>query len=347
MMSDQSESLEARWRTWTAKETLRRAILGHYILDGCLGTMNGSCPTTRHTTNAYRSAAEDSLFGAETAESWLQMYRNSPPQRSFREIYNDLFGSASFNLLPVAPSPLNRHTILEGLFSLVMESSDAGGEAVGTIDIAGISSALTRFYEAFLHKDPPLPLLARWHHIGMIASEGQMTLLLSCGSIVDGNDLTGSVAGRRCILHAAAIVQIVDKLPIASTIMPHIALTSAIQAAAVAMCRLIPAQTPSKLRDAEAAHGQVNFDIITSIDWVSLSSLGLGGEVTSVEPTSQSSVAQRYVTKGGQVLRNDLQLSTYDVYPLMTVLTVFGQVWPRARLFAEDIGRRIAAIDGQ
>lgn len=299
--------------------------------------MTRSSPTNRHTSNPFDTASDDRSYQAESAELWYNLYRQSPPQRSFRDIYNDLFDRSHPQPLDQNIGTFSRQVILEGLLTLVVEWSEARGGGVGTVQLSEISMALSRFYQAFLENNGSSPLLARWHHIGIIASEAVIAQKRDYTGDPDWVQLDTTPAGRRSILHALAITKVVDTIPIASRIMILFVLPAVVHSAAITLCRHV--------RSHRALHvvgdSSMMIDVDKPIDWSGLGNHGLTSG--NIEPTLEP--AFLFIQQGGSILQNGSLFSVHDLHPLITVLTVFGQIWPKARTYAEDIKTRIGMLD--
>src|ERR1700761_1592568 len=124
--------LEKRWKRWAAEEVQRRAILGHYVLDGLLTNFSGQPTAVRHTANPVLLPSRDSLFDAKSANQWLgEMNRQPECNISFRDVYVKIFDTqSSFESLPL--TSLSIRVILEALQSLIYEHHEAGGHTIGT-----------------------------------------------------------------------------------------------------------------------------------------------------------------------------------------------------------------------
>ena len=158
------------WKTWVADETQRRAVLGHYVLDGLLTDFTGQPTAVRHTANPILLPSQDSLFEAKTADQWItQLHREKDAcDTSFRELYVKLFDSTSdFERMQL--SYLSIRVVLEALQSLIYEHHEAGGCTIGTPSKQDIGRALVRLYKTQIRSLPTTELMVehalRWHVI--------------------------------------------------------------------------------------------------------------------------------------------------------------------------------------
>ncbi|PYI26239.1 hypothetical protein BP00DRAFT_407708 [Aspergillus indologenus CBS 114.80] len=186
------QELQAHWHRWTAVETQKRAILGHYILDGLISQTSGAPASARHLINSLRTAGSDAVFQAHTADDWLDQLRqpeSALPDMPFSEVYFSVFAS-TYPSHPLNLSDFSIFVILEGLQSLVSDLHEigAGKLAIGAITERQIIRALLNIYEVHLrhrlgslpspsnpsssssglppHKpDDPFQLLLRWHTV--------------------------------------------------------------------------------------------------------------------------------------------------------------------------------------
>jgi hypothetical protein len=236
-----------RWKSWAALETRRRAILGHYILDGLIAQSSGSAPSARHVVNSIGAACTEAAFFAQTIDDWVAAMQGSPTvEQPMSTVYASLFRLDYVS----SPTPLSEFSIsvvLEGLQSLVSDLQEAISPAVGVIPQREIISALINLYEGSImtigsHPTPDrLPLLLRWHTICLelavpsavlfetIRSSHKSLRCLSWTTInsphprlADLEQWSRSAAGMRALLHAIAIKQLLSEIPLSRALSPHI-----------------------------------------------------------------------------------------------------------------------------
>ncbi|KAG0647328.1 hypothetical protein D0Z07_7335 [Hyphodiscus hymeniophilus] len=231
----EAEKLEA-WKIWMAREVQNRAVLGHYILDGHIAQFSGNSSCARHVTNPLYLPASDSAFMAKNADDWIrEMGKLNFASRSFREIFVSLFSPDSL-MKDISISSFGMRVILEGLQSLISDVHEASGPAIGTPSKYEISQALLRLYKEQLCSEDTLSvetmeLLIRWHSVCLELATPMAKLCRNmCESYfiqqqlhdgtdrVDANfDLNGWTQtrdARRALLHAMAIQDIIERLPI-------------------------------------------------------------------------------------------------------------------------------------
>jgi hypothetical protein len=222
---DSPDQLEKRWKLWVAEEIQRRAILGHYVLDGLLTDFSGQPTAVRHTANPVLLPSNDNLFEAKTAQQWLvEMNKETPCNISFREVYVTIFEPQSV-LESVRLTSLSVRVILEALQSLIYEHHEAGGCAIGTPSKTDIGRALVRLYHSHIRLLPFQERVEheiRWHVISIRLAVETASLakqicelyefpqdLHECEAQTAGlTDFSGwvdSPNARRAILHAVAL----------------------------------------------------------------------------------------------------------------------------------------------
>lgn len=223
-----------------SREIQQRALLAYYILDGLLAQLTGEATSVRHVANQLTLPISDLAFEASTADEWLAYMRTqSPDNRSFRYIFRQIFstGSTPGSLEPVT-SAFSLRVILEGLQSLLSDCDD-DDSGVATVGVPGrpeVRCALFQVYENIntslsLSKTERLEILLRWHTICLDAVTSSSMLFRHVCSTYNveqhvcsgggkgmrrGFDLgkwAHSDDGRRSLLHAVAIQQIVEELP--------------------------------------------------------------------------------------------------------------------------------------
>ncbi|KAL3426759.1 C2H2 type zinc finger domain protein [Phlyctema vagabunda] len=229
------------WRVWAAREVQNRAILGHYILDGQISQFSGHSPSARHVTNSLLTPTCEDAFAASTANDWiLEMGKLQSGSFSFRELYVMLSSKGPDLYRPdYRLSNFSIRVILEGMQSLVSDLQDGGGVAVGTPSQSEIAWTLLRLHRERLgHSDQTsvenMELLVRWHAICLnLATPATMLCQRLCSVYnikqhlhrdIEKKDTTpqeldlpvwaNSIDGRRALLHAMAIQDLVDRLPL-------------------------------------------------------------------------------------------------------------------------------------
>ncbi|KIX02970.1 uncharacterized protein Z518_06520 [Rhinocladiella mackenziei CBS 650.93] len=239
-----TDAIEYKWRVWAAKETQLRALLGHYILDGQISEYNGGPTCQRHTSHSLPMPADDSLFEAKDASTWMErarLRRRRPPP--FSRLFTSIFSeNVHVRHLGKSLSLFTASITLEGLKSLVAEKTNAGSTMVGVPSSFDISRALGRLY-AFIMQSTSMSgvaqkvALLRWHTIGLdVATDFSWLCRNLCRKysveqrIVGGRTTPAlnleswvhSPRARQALLHATCIQRILQELPNAQAQMIHV-----------------------------------------------------------------------------------------------------------------------------
>ena len=252
-----------RWKLWVAREIQLRALLAHYILDGQISQFSGDPTCTRHAANPLELPSSDSAFEASTVDEWIiQMGAANHHNTSFRTIFSLLFYTPN-DLHDLSPrmSSFTIRVLLEGLKSLVLEDNDTeDGEAsrpvVGRLPRHEICRALGCLYRyiqssAHLSSADRSEALIRWHAISLdLDIESTRLCRTLCHHLnieqkifggakkgrngFDARAWTNNIGARRALLHAVAIHELVESLPIGRSRAIHI--PSSLFAAATVYC---------------------------------------------------------------------------------------------------------------
>ncbi|OOF92780.1 hypothetical protein ASPCADRAFT_399054 [Aspergillus carbonarius ITEM 5010] len=233
------------WMKWAAVETRRRAILGHYILDGLISQASGSPASTRHLINSIQTASSDAAFRAKTADDWLlEMEESSTTKLPFSEVFISVF-SPQYTFSPPPLSGFSTFVIIEGLQSLVSDLHETSGPVFGRVSEKQIVQALLNIYDTDLsrrsavHEDN-FQLTLRWQTVCLelaVSSASLCTRICRAyglqqplGGMVNKEDhlvldlkrWASSTNAARAILHALAISRIVNQIPFKLAHAPHI-----------------------------------------------------------------------------------------------------------------------------
>ncbi|KAH8595336.1 hypothetical protein B0O99DRAFT_686762 [Bisporella sp. PMI_857] len=231
------EEKSESWKSWIAEEVKKRAILGHYILDGLISQFSGYAACARHMTNPLLMPATSDQFSAATSDQWITAMQHRPATtNSFRDIFLMLF-SPRISLTEQQMSGFSLRVILEGLQSLASDALEADHTAVGMLCQQDIARALAKIYVEKLTLSPctveNTELLIRWHSISLglvnpsarlcrdICSRYSIEQFLHEGVGDDKSsrsfqllDWAKSADGRRALLNAIAIQDLVETLPL-------------------------------------------------------------------------------------------------------------------------------------
>jgi hypothetical protein len=247
-----------RWKLWAAREIQLRALLGHYVLDGQISQFSGDPTCARHAANPLGLPSSDSAFEANTVDEWItEMNATRQQQTSFRSIICSLFYAPNvFQDLHQAMSSFSIRILLEGLKSLILEDKEAGGPAVGAPTRHDICKALGNLYgyiqsSTHLSTADRAETLIRWHAISLdLAAESTQLCRKLCHQLgikqrifggakkdtrtFDAKTWINTIDARRALLHAVAIHEIAEGLPIGRSRAIHI--PSSLFAAATVYC---------------------------------------------------------------------------------------------------------------
>jgi hypothetical protein len=235
-----------RWKLWAAREIQLRALLGHYVLDGQISQFSGDPTCARHAANPLGLPSSDSAFEASTVDEWIgQMNAARQPHASFRAILASLFYTPNvFQDLDQALSSFSIRILLEGLKSLILEDNEAGGPAVGVPSRHDICRTLGHLFGC-IQRNTQLSIadrseiLIRWHAISLdLATESTQLCRKLCHQLSIKQNIFGSakkerydfdakswvntIDARRALLHAVAIHEIAEGLPIGRSRAIHI-----------------------------------------------------------------------------------------------------------------------------
>lgn len=239
-----SENVEHEWRTWAAKETKIRALLGHYILDGQISEYSGRPTSQRHTSHSLQMASSDAEFQAPDAVQWRRAHKpgsaqHAPFMRQFSMLFSD---HMHVRHLGLSLSSFNASVVLEGLKTLTTERYPAGLKPVGVPTTADLARARSRLYSYILQSTKmPLAtqqtLLMRWH---AISADAVLNLGGLCRSICHQFEIEQHIFGRQkdtslhlsvwkdsprarlAMLHANGIYQILREIPLTKVRSIHV-----------------------------------------------------------------------------------------------------------------------------
>jgi hypothetical protein len=261
------EEATEKWKKWAARETQLRALLGHYVLDGQIAHYTGGPTCQRHASNHLRLPCDNVVFEAHTVEEWVLRMRAVPARStSFVDLFNALFASR-FNeyYLSISITPLTAAVLLEGLKSFVLDSNVALGRVVGVPDKQEILGALANLHQCIVASNQMSPLdrcnaQLRWHAVSLDADADSVMLCQQMcidfkidqnvfsgkshrsQSVIDFKDWVSTSEAKRALLHAIAIWDTLQDLPLGR---PHaIHVPASIFSAAIIYCAYCVAGVP-------------------------------------------------------------------------------------------------------
>ena len=228
---------EHRWKSWAAEEVKSRTVLALYILDGLTAQISGELASERHVVNNLLIIDSEAAFEAESVEQWLSCSRSQTAAApSFRSIYQSLLSPAiNPQSSRVTLSAFSHRVVLEGLQSLLALSKEDDDTIFGTPSVHDICRALVRLHEYItqdesLSFEDRLETLLRWYTISLDTVVDSTSLCQAMCARYDteqhiwhsGKDSSTSLDiagwpfspdGRRALLHAMSIQDIIERLP--------------------------------------------------------------------------------------------------------------------------------------
>lgn len=228
---------EHKWKIWVSREIQQRALLAHYMLDGLIAQMSGEPTSVRHASNQMHLLRNDAAFEAGTADHWLMqlnLQQNDPP--SFRGVFRLLFSHTDdFRRLSLDFSPFSIRVLLEGLQSFISDCDEDTEGTVGVPSKGEIRRSLARLYEIIIQtvsftSAAKMEILLRWHAVCLdsiikssvlcsyVCYQANIEQKIWANSKGPKQDLdlirwVHIDQGRRALLHAVAIQDLVEQLP--------------------------------------------------------------------------------------------------------------------------------------
>ncbi|KAK3643999.1 hypothetical protein LTR56_009851 [Elasticomyces elasticus] len=231
------------WRTWAARETQLRALLGLCVIDGVVSQFSGNFVNTWAATNSLPLAADDQAFEASNVDEWLAVMReNSSSQRSastrFYDVYHSLLVDESESgLVKSLSGLLNIKILLEILASLAADFERVTPGPTGLRCKVGATKALGRLRKILSQStilstaDKTIGLL-RWHAVclNLVCSTARgarrmchyygITQHIFGGKKrqepgpVDPERWAQGLSARKSLLHASEIHRIASEIPL-------------------------------------------------------------------------------------------------------------------------------------
>ncbi|KAL4901422.1 hypothetical protein BDW74DRAFT_170141 [Aspergillus multicolor] len=203
----------------TASEVQRRAILGHYVLDELISQSSGAPPSVRHLTNCIQTTCSDSVFVLPTVDEWLNgMACSATQQKPVSSIFAKLL-DRQYPCPSLHISGISVAIVIEGLQSLISEatglSTDTDSPCFGVVNRQQIVHALLKLHRTQLSQlyqlspSPSAPMA-----IGM-------TNVTSTQS-VDLDQWISGADSARALLHANAVMRLLQRVTLADSLAPPI-----------------------------------------------------------------------------------------------------------------------------
>lgn len=225
------------WKDWVASEISQRALMAHYMLDGLIAHFRGNATSVRHTSNTLKLSSSEAAFQETSVDRWLEYMREiAPESNSFRDVYKQLFvPSDELWVETQRCSSFSLRVLLEGLQSMIADSDPVSGAIINPPSEDQISQALSWTYENIMactdiSEVERLEVLLRWHAVCLevvtktpglckyICTHWKVEQDLWPGKNIreqnfDLPQFAGSSNGRKALLHAEAIQDIIERIP--------------------------------------------------------------------------------------------------------------------------------------
>jgi hypothetical protein len=297
--NDTVETKMRAWKTWAARETQLRTLLGLCIIDGVVSQFSGNFVNTWAATNSLPLAADDEAFAATTADDWINVMNRRGNLRDtsttrFYDVYHSLLvdGSAA-GLVRNISGLLNIKILLEILASLAADFEKVTPGPTGLRCKVGATKALGALRQILSQSttlstvDKTIGLL-RWHAVclNLVGSTARgarrmchyygITQHIFGGKKrqepgpVNPQRWAQGLLARKSLLHAIEIHKIASEIPLG--IMHDTCLPGALFAAATTYASF-------------ALPGLTKIFVPASIDWDTVILSGLD-EASHVPPVS-------------------------------------------------------------
>lgn len=174
--NDPLETKISAWRSWAARETQLRALLGLCIIDGVVSQFSGNFVNTWAATNSLPLAADDEVFEATDVVEWLAaMTRRTnlhgPNTTRFYDVYHSLLVDGSqADLVRNLSGLLNIKILLEILASLAADFERVTPGPTGLRCKVGATKALGKLRQIISQSTTLSTVnktigLLRWHGV--------------------------------------------------------------------------------------------------------------------------------------------------------------------------------------
>lgn len=242
------------WEAWAASEVQRRAVLGHYILDGLISQASGSPASARHLINKIEITCPDAAFGAPSADTWIlaMSQSNNAVQMPVRmsDVYNHVFDGSQQNALALLKLPsFSVSVVIEGLQSLISEANEVDDDrCFGVVTRQQITQGLLNLYKANIlpsftsdNNKRYSDIVIRWHTVCMeVAAPSTRLYKAICDKYHVPQELGGistakqpvqkfdieewmkSADSMRALLHALEIIRLLNDIPLSQAHAPHL-----------------------------------------------------------------------------------------------------------------------------
>ncbi|KAJ9096816.1 hypothetical protein QFC21_005087 [Naganishia friedmannii] len=356
--------LDIAWRTWAARETQLRALLGSMVVDGQFMSLFHTGTTVRHLCNEFPASCPDALWNAVTAAQWRDQVKARPDlqevrrKQSFASVYRKLLdeqhGGLDISLHYPLPS-LGKATLIVGLSSVIADCRESRqlDQIYGQHPPLVLVTALRRLYRQLLHgvTNPveSIGLRMGWHDLclqfllSQSVDKASMRATANRPPAVPDNlpvcdetfSYTRTSVGRRILLHANAIRQLAEQFPFSAMTSPQFFIPRFCHVAALSLLGYIKGNKENK-----GTHR--TYDLTTrEVDWDALGSFGFSpsDRLTSYDAHSSTSIDKEFISEGGIVELNGHPLQEEDLANFVIWLKSFGNIYGIAQVYSEDVSR--------
>ncbi|KAJ9113662.1 hypothetical protein QFC22_005971 [Naganishia vaughanmartiniae] len=356
--------LDIAWRTWAARETQLRALLGSMVVDGQFMSLFHTGTTVRHLCNEFPASCPDALWNAVTAVQWrdqvkahtdVQVLRRKQSFASvYRKLLDEQHGGLDISLHYPLPT-LGKATLIVGLSSVIADCRESRqlDQIYGQHPPLVLVTALRRLYRQLLQgvSNPveSIGLRMGWHDLclqfllSQSVDKASMRATANRPPAVPDNlpvcdetySYTRTSVGRRILLHANAIRQLAEQFPFSAMTSPQFFIPRFCHVAALSLLGYIKGN-----KEKTGTHR--TYDLTTrEVDWDALGSFGFSpsDRLTSYDSHSSTSIDKEFISEGGIVELNGHPLQEEDLANFVIWLKSFGNIYGIAQVYSEDVSR--------
>lgn len=355
--------LDVAWRTWAARETQLRAILGSMIVDGQFMSLFYTS-TVRHLCNEFPAPCVEAVWTAVNAARWREQVKahaglqEARKRQTFASVYRRLLDEQHGGLdvpLGYPLPPLGKATLIVGLSSVIADCRESRqlDQIYGQHPPLVLVTALRRLYRQLMIgvKSPveEIGLKMGWHDLclqfllSQSVDKASMRATANRAPAVPDNlpvcdstyAYTKTSVGRRILLHANAIRQLADKFPFSAMTSPQFFIPRFCHGAALSLLAYVKGN-----KDATGK----TYDLSREVDWDALGSFGFSpsDRMTSHDAQSSTGVEKEFISHGGCVEVNGHLLQEGDLDGFVIWLKSFGNIYGIAEVYSEDVQRRMS-----
>ncbi|KAI9148221.1 putative transporter [Paramyrothecium foliicola] len=356
-LGDPIETKMYAWKTWAARETQLRTLLGLCVIDGIVSQFSGNPVNTWSETHSLPLSADENAFGAETVDKWIRVMRatreGSARKASVR--FYDLRHSLFSNDTDVhhaffIPRLFDIKILLEVLAAQTTDFERTDRGPAGTQRKLGAMRALVVLRQHLARDTTLTPAdrsiaLLRWHAVclDLVVSTAQGARRM-CSHYdipqhifggrkrleprkIDPEGWTRALSARKCLLHALEIQKYAFQVPLG--VIHDTCLPGSLFAAATTYSSFV-------------LPGITKILVPATVDWEIIILHGLGHVVETVASTPSESTGDtlRFLQSvgdpeaGGWEARNLL----YELSSIRILLHSLSQHWGVTQEMEEVVG---------